>query len=111
MDDRTNYLIEEVNQNELMNEKPKNGCTTLNYTGHFLILNSTFTGCVWISSFVSLIGVPTGVTSSATGLKTCVIIVDIKKYKSIITKKEKKHDKVVLLAKSKLNRIEVFLNL
>ena len=30
-----------------------------------------------------------------------------KKYKSIIKKKKKKHDKVVLLAKSKLNNIKV----
>ena len=31
----------------------------------------------------------------------------IKKYKSIIKKKEKKHDKLVLLGKDKLNTIEV----
>ena len=34
----------------------------------------------------------------------------IKKYKSIIKKKKKKHDKVVLLAKTKLNSIEVLIS-
>ena len=34
----------------------------------------------------------------------------IKKYKSIIKKKKKKHDKIVLLAKSKLNSIEVLIS-
>ena len=42
------------------------------------------------------------------GLKICTITAEIKNYKSIIKKKKKKHDKIVLLAKSKLNRIEVF---
>ena len=41
------------------------------------------------------------ITSSAIGLKICGITVGIKKYKSIIKKKKKKHDKSVLLAKSK----------
>ena len=34
----------------------------------------------------------------------------IKKYKSIIKKKKKKHDKRVLLAKSELNSIEVLIS-
>ena len=33
----------------------------------------------------------------------------IKKYKSLIKKKKKKHDKIVLLAKPKLNSIEVLI--
>ena len=39
------------------------------------------------------------------GLTICAIVAGIKKYKSIIKKKERKHDKIVLLAKSKLNSI------
>ena len=34
----------------------------------------------------------------------------IKKYKSIIKKKKKKHDKIVFFAKSKLNKIEVLIS-
>ena len=34
----------------------------------------------------------------------------IKKYKSIIEKKKEKHDKIVLLAKSKSNSIEVLIS-
>ena len=44
--------------------------------------------------------------SSGIGLKTYVIAAGIKRYKSII-KKRKKHNKIVSLAKSKLNIIEV----
>ena len=48
--------------------------------------------------------------SSAAGLKICVITTKIKKYKSKIKRKKKKHDKIVLLAKSKLNGIEVLIS-
>ena len=43
-------------------------------------------------------------------MKICIITTRIKKYKSIIKKKKKKHDKIVLLAKSKLNSIEVLIS-
>ena len=101
IDETRNYLIEEINRNELMSKKHKKVCTTLNYIEHFLILASTITGCISISAFVSLLGIPIGITNSAIGLKICAITVGIKKFKSIIKKKKKKHDKIVLLAKSK----------
>ena len=85
-------------------------CTTLNYIDHFVILASTSTGCISISAFVSLLGIPIGITNSAIGLKICAITLGIKKFKSIIKKKKKKHDKIVLLAKSKLNKIEVLIS-
>ena len=48
--------------------------------------------------------------SSAIGLKNWAIASGIKKYKSIIKKKKKKHNKIVLLAKSKLTGIEVLIS-
>ena len=57
-----------------------------------------------------MIGIPIGITSFATGLKICAITTGIEKYKSIIKKKKKQHDKIVLLAKSKLNKIEVLIS-
>ena len=43
-------------------------------------------------------------------IKNCVIAAGIKNYKSIITKKRKKHDKIILIAKYKLNSIEVLIS-
>ena len=105
-----NYLIEEINRNQLVSKKHKMVCTTLNYIEHFLILGSTVTGSVSISVYASLVGIPIGITSSAIGLKIFVITAAIKKYKLIIKKKKKKPDKTVLLAKSKLNRIEFLIS-
>ena len=100
------YFLEEITQNELMSKKHKKVFTTLNYIEHFLILASTITGCISISTFASLIGIHTRITSSAIGLKICAKASGIKRYKPIIKEKRKKHDKIVLLAKSKLCRIE-----
>ena len=72
-------------------------CTTLNYNEHFFILASTITGCISISDFASFLGIPIGITSSSKGLKISAIAARIKKYKSIIKKKKKKYDKIVLL--------------
>ena len=105
-----NSLIEELNRNKLMSKKHKKVCTTLNYIEDFLILASTITGYVSISPFASLIGILIGITSSTIRSKTRAITAEIKKYKLIIKKKKKKHDKTVLLAKSKLNSIEVLIS-
>ena len=79
----------------------------LNYIEHFLILVSTITRCVSISAFASFVCVLISVASCAVGLNICAITAEIKKYRSITKKKKKKHDKIVLLGKSKLNSIEI----
>ena len=81
----------------------------MNYIDHLIIVTSTINGCVSISTFASLVGISIGITSSPIGLKICVITAEIKKYQSMIKKKKKKHDKIVLLAKSKLNSKEVLI--
>ena len=104
------YLTEEIDRNELMSKKHKNVCRVLNYIEHSLIVISTITGCVSISVFASFFGISIGIASSKLVLKICVITAGIKKYRSIIKKKKKKHDKILLLAKSKLNSIEVLIS-
>ena len=74
-----------------MSRKRRKVCTT-NYIEHFT-LPSTITGCISISAFASLTNIPIEITSSAIGLKICVIAAEIKKYKSII-KKKNKHEKI-----------------
>ena len=83
-----NYFLEEIDQNEFVSRKHKIVCTTLNYIDDFLILASTITGCISISPFASLLGIPIGITISAIGLKISAIAAGIKKYKSIIKKKK-----------------------
>ena len=79
----------------------------LNYIKYLFILASAVTGCVSVSAFTSLFPLPIGITSSAVGIKIFVITAEVKKYKSIMKKKKKNHDKLVLLGKDTLNAIEV----
>ena len=74
---------------------------------HLLVLVSIITGCVSISVFLSLVGIPIVITRSAIRLKICAITAEIEKYKSIIKKNLKKYDKILLLAKNKLNSIAI----
>ena len=81
----------------------------MNHIEFLLILIPTITECVSISLFPSLICIPIWITSSAIGLKICVITARLKTYISIIKKKKKKHYKMLSLAKSKLNSVKVWI--
>ena len=93
-----------------MSENYKKTCKCLNYFEHLLILVAKITGCVSISRFSSLVNINVGITSSSVGKSICAIIVGIKTYKSMIKKKKKKHDIIVLLGKDKLNTTEVLIS-
>ena len=46
-----------------MSKKHKKVCANLNYLERFLILGPSITGCISISAFASLVGIPVGITS------------------------------------------------
>ena len=96
-----NRFLAETKQGELMSKKHKKVPTALNYTDHFLILASIITGYISVSFFASFIEIPIKITIPAIELKISAITEAIKKYKSIIKEKKKKHDEVVLLEKPK----------
>ena len=69
-----------------MSKKHERSCTTLNYIENILILGSTISGCISVSAFAFLVGIPIVITSSAFGLNICAITTTIKKNKTIIKK-------------------------
>ena len=85
-----------LKQNELMSRKHKKVCTTLN--------------CIELYCIASFISIPIVITNSAIGLNICAITTGIKMYKAIIKKKKKQPNKIVFLAKSKLNKIEILIS-
>ena len=76
-------------------------CTILDYIEPFLFLGSTITGYISVFAFASLVSISIETTSSVIGLKIYAITAAMNKYKSIV---------IVLLAKSKLNRIEILIS-
>ena len=58
-----------------MNKKHKKVCRVLSYINHSLILISTITGCIYISTFASLVGIPIGITIWTIGVIAIAICV------------------------------------
>ena len=65
IDKTGSYFLEETEEIKLMSKKHKKGYINLNYVEHFFILSSAVAGCILISAFASLLGIPIGITSSA----------------------------------------------
>ena len=106
----TSYFIEEMNQNELMRKKYKKVSRVPSFIEKVLILASAVTEYASISALASLVGSFVPILSSALELKIWAQTAWAKTYKSIIKKKIKRHDKIVLLSKTKLNSMKVLIS-
>ena len=80
--------------------------TTFDHIDKILVILSATTGGVSIISFISIIGAPVGIASARFTLVFSLATGIIKKLLSTTRKKKKKHDKILMLAKSKFNSIE-----
>ena len=78
----------------------------LDYTNKTLIVLSATNGGISIMSFTNVIGIPAGVISASLTLVFSLTTGIIKKLSKETRKKKKKHSKIIMLAKSKLNSIE-----
>ena len=71
-----------------------------------LIALSVTCGTVSIASFATVFGIPIGITSASLSLKFSLCTGLLKKLLKATRNKKKKHNKIVMLARSKLNSIE-----
>ena len=78
----------------------------LDYIDKTIIVLSAASGGISIISFTSAIGVHAGLASASFTLVFSLATGIIKKLLKVTRKKKKKHNKIVMLAKSKLNCIE-----
>ena len=100
---KENYFINKIDERKSCSKKLSKYVTTFDYIQKIL---SATTGGVSIISFKSIIGVPAGITSASFTLIFSLTTGIIKKLLSTTRKKTKKHDKILMLAKSKFNSIE-----
>ena len=75
-----------------------------------LIVLSATSGGKSIISFTSVIGIPAGIASASFALIFSLTTGIIKKLLKVTRKKKKKHNKIVMLAKSKLNSTETLMS-
>ena len=104
------YFYQEINQQKSYSKKLNKYVTIFDYIDKILIILSATTGGISIISFTSIIGVPAGIASASFTLIFSIITGIIKKLLNITRSKKKKHDQILMLAKSKFNSIETLIS-
>ena len=84
--------------------------TAFDYIDKILIVLGATSGGLSIISFTSVVGAPVGIASASFTLIFSLTTGIVKKLLSITRNKKKKHDKILMLAKSKLNSIETLIS-
>ena len=105
-----NYFYQEIDQRKSCSKKLNKYVTAFDYIDKVLIVLSATSGGVSIISFTSIIGVPVGIASASFTLIFSLTTEIVKKLLNIRRNKKKKHDKILMLAKSELNSIETLIS-
>ena len=105
-----NYFINEINERKSYSKKLNKYVTIFDYIDKILIILSATTGGISIISFTTTIGAPVGIASASFTLIFSITTGIIKKLLSTTIKKKKKHDQILMLAKSKYNSIEALIS-
>ena len=100
-----------INQRKLCSKKISKYVTAFDYIDKALIVLSGKSGGVSMISFASFVGAPVGIASISFTLIFSLTTGKLKKLLSITRNKKKKHDKILMLAKGKLNSIETLISL
>ena len=105
-----NYFVEEINQRKSCSTKLSKYVAVFDYIDKALIVLSATSGGVSIISFTSIVGAPVGIASASLTLFFSLTTGIVKKLLNITRNKKKKYDKILMLAKSKLNSIETLIS-
>ena len=99
------YFIAEIKERKLMSKTFSKYIASSDYFDQSLIVLSVATGSIYIASFATVIGAPVGMMSASCSLAFSITTGFVKMFLKT-TRNKKKHNKIVMLARSKLNSIE-----
>ena len=102
-------IILSINQRKISKNLNKH-VTGFDYIDQALIVLSTASGGVSIISFKTIVGAPVGIAGASLTLSVSLSTEIFRKLLNITRKKTEKHDKIPMLAKSKLNSIETLIS-
>ena len=105
-----NYFYQEINERKPYIRKLNKYITIFEYIDKILIILSATSGGVSIISFISIVGVPVGIASASFTLIFSIAKGIIKILLKTTRNKKKKHDNILMLAKSKLNSTEILVS-
>ena len=100
------YFVAEIKERELMSKRLSKYIASFDYFDKSFIILSVTAGIISIASFTTVIGAPVGIASASFSLVFSISTGIIKKLLKTTANKKKKHNKIVMLARSKINRIE-----
>ena len=100
------YFNSEIQERKILSKKLSKYITAFDCIDKTLIVLSALSGEISIFSFTSVIGIPAGIASASFTLISSLATGIIKKLLKVTRKKKKKHNKIFMLAKSKLNSID-----
>ena len=100
------YFIAEIIERELMSKILSKYIGSFDYFDKSLIALFVATGSMSFASFATVIVVPVGIMSAIFSLVFSITTGFVKNFLKITRHKKKKHNKIVMLATSKLNSIE-----
>ena len=105
-----NYFHKEISQSKSCSKKFGKYVATFDYIDKVLIALSATSGGVCIISSASVVGAPAGIAGPSFTLIFSLSTGIVNKLLSITRNKKRKHDKILMLAKSKLNSIETLVS-
>ena len=100
------YLLAEIRERELISKNLSKYIASLDYFDKSLNVLSILSGSISIASFATVIGAPAGIIGASCGFTFSITSGFVKKFLKTIRNKKKKHNKIIMLARSKLNSIE-----
>ena len=100
------YFLGDIRERELISKNLSKYIASLDHFDKSLNILSILSGSISIASFKSVIGVPAGMIGASFGFTFSITSGFVNKFLKAIINKMKKHNKIVMLARSKLNSIE-----
>ena len=100
------FFLGQIRERELISKNFSKYIAFLDYFDKSLNVLSVLSGSISIASFASVIGVPAGIIGASCSFTFSITSGFVKKFLKTIRNKKKKHNKIVMLARSKLNSIE-----
>ena len=104
------YSNVEIKERKDIVKKISKYIVAFDYADKLFIMQSSSFGTLSIASHATIFGIPVGIAGASLTLKFTVTVGVIKTLLNITRKKKKKHNKIVALARSKLNIIETLIS-
>ena len=105
------YFFAEIKERELMSKRLSKYIAFFYYFDNSLIVLSRTTGSISIASFATFIGAFIGIVNANFSLAFSVSTGIIKKLLKRTRNKKRKHNKIAMLARNKLNSIESIISI